>query len=262
MTGETRSFTLENAEPGSYVAQVCAANKTGWSKPAEFTFRVRARYDVMFDPGAGSGGPKDASVLEGESLTIGEKVPALEGFTFAGWTDVQGDNLAKYQPGDTLSVLYDTTFYAVWRAGDAVPAALTVEQMPSHRVYLVGQTLDTDGLILRLTYSDDTASLVTKGYTAEGFSAQETGIQTVTVTYEGLSAAYDVEVVTWFAGDINLDNTVNRDDVMALLWHITFPDQFPISAPADFTGDGKVNRDDVMQILWHITFPDLFLLEA
>jgi hypothetical protein len=262
MTGETRSFTLENAEPGSYVAQVCAANKTGWSKPAEFTFRVRARYDVMFDPGAGSGGPKAASVLEGESLTIGEKVPALEGFTFAGWTDVQGDNLAKYQPGDTLNVLHDTTFYAVWRAGDAVPAALTVEQMPSHRVYLVGQTLDTDGLILRLTYSDDTASLVTKGYTAEGFSAQETGIQTVTVTYEGLSAAYDVEVVTWFAGDINLDNTVNRDDVMALLWHITFPDQFPISAPADFTGDGKVNRDDVMQILWHITFPDLFPLEA
>jgi hypothetical protein len=55
---------------------------------------------------------------------------------------------------------------------------------------------------------------------------------------------------------------VNRDDVIQLLRYITFPDMFPISAPADFTGDGKVNRDDVIQLLRHITFPDLFPLEA
>ena len=54
--------------------------------------------------------------------------------------------------------------------------------------------------------------------------------------------------------------TVDRDDVMALLWHISFPERFTIEAPADFNGDGQVNRDDVMQLLWHISFPDRFPL--
>lgn len=262
MTGESRSFTLENAAPGSYEVEICAANKTGWSPSAKFTFRVRARYAVTFDPGAGSGAPEGRTVLDGDSLTIHEKVPVLEGFAFSGWTDEQGGNLAKYQPGDTLTVLHDTTLHAVWRSADAVPMALTMEQMPTQTVYLVGQNLDTAGMILRLTYSDGTAVLVTKGYTADSFNSEETGIKTVAITYEGLTATYDVEVVTWFAGDVNLDNAVNRDDVIQLLRYITFPDMFPISAPADFTGDGKVNRDDVIQLLRHITFPDLFPLEA
>jgi hypothetical protein len=47
---------------------------------------------------------------------------------------------------------------------------------------------------------------------------------------------------------------------MQLLWHISFPDMFPIDAPADFTGDGIVDKADVMQLLWHISFPDMFPL--
>ena len=29
-------------------------------------------------------------------------------------------------------------------------------------------------------------------------------------------------------GDVNGDGQVNRDDVMQLLWHISFPDRFPL----------------------------------
>ena len=47
---------------------------------------------------------------------------------------------------------------------------------------------------------------------------------------------------------------------MLLLWHISFPDKFHITVPADFTNDGKLARDDVMQLLWHISFPDKFPL--
>ena len=47
---------------------------------------------------------------------------------------------------------------------------------------------------------------------------------------------------------------------MSLLWHITFPGEFPITVPADFTGDGEINRDDVITLLWHITFPTEFPL--
>ena len=61
-------------------------------------------------------------------------------------------------------------------------------------------------------------------------------------------------------GDMDGNRLVDRDDVMQLLWHITFPDMYPLDVPADFTADGKLDRDDVMQLLWHITFPELYPL--
>lgn len=82
----------------------------------------------------------------------------------------------------------------------------------------------------------------------------------VNIACEGLTVTYEVQIVSHLPGDINLDRLVNRDDVMELLWHINFPQQFPVAVPADFTGDGKVNRDDVMHLLWHITFPEMFPL--
>lgn len=61
-------------------------------------------------------------------------------------------------------------------------------------------------------------------------------------------------------GDIDCNFAVNRDDVIALLLHITMPDAFPISVPADFNGDGAVSRDDVIRLLLHVTMPEAFPL--
>ena len=69
-----------------------------------------------------------------------------------------------------------------------------------------------------------------------------------------------MQVLDCIPGDIDLNLTVDKEDVMQLLWHISFPDMFPIDAPADFTGDGIVDKADVMQLLWHISFPDMFPL--
>ncbi len=57
-------------------------------------------------------------------------------------------------------------------------------------------------------------------------------------------------------GDLTLDNSVNNDDVVLLLWNTLFPEDYPISADADFTGDGSVNNDDVVLLLWHTLFPE------
>lgn len=257
-----QSFALTDVLPGSYEIQICAANKTGWSQPAAVQFPVWDVFTLTYDAGEGTGAPADQTVIEGKTLTVSDQTPSREGYEFLGWTEENTAALAKYRPGSIITCHGNTTLYAVWRAADAAPAALTVEQLPLRTVYRTGETLDHSGLILRLIYSDDSAELVSSGYTVEGFSSEATGIKTLTVTYENLTATFDVEVVTYLPGDINLDNRVNRDDVMALLWHITFPEQFPISAPGDFTGDSKVNRDDVMQLLWHITFPEMFPLSA
>ena len=94
----------------------------------------------------------------------------------------------------------------------------------------------------------------------EGYDPDLCETQTLTVTYQDLRTTYQVQVLDHVPGDMDGNRLVDRDDVMQLLWHITFPDMYPLDVPADFTADGKLDRDDVMQLLWHITFPELYPL--
>lgn len=57
-------------------------------------------------------------------------------------------------------------------------------------------------------------------------------------------------------GDIDGNETVDVEDVLALLWHVLFPEDYPINAEADFDGNGMVDVDDVLTLLWHVLFPD------
>ncbi len=64
--------------------------------------------------------------------------------------------------------------------------------------------------------------------------------------------------ITPFApvGDLTGDNAVNNDDVVLLLWHTLFPEDYPLGVSADLTGDNAVNNDDVVLLLWHTLFPE------
>ena len=57
-------------------------------------------------------------------------------------------------------------------------------------------------------------------------------------------------------GDIDGSKNVDVDDVLALLWNVLFPDDYPIDAQADFDGNGATDVDDVLALLWHVLFPD------
>ena len=61
-------------------------------------------------------------------------------------------------------------------------------------------------------------------------------------------------------GDIDGNETVDVDDVMALLWHVLFPEDYPINAEAYFDGNGTVDVDDVLALLWHVLFPEEYPL--
>ena len=48
--------------------------------------------------------------------------------------------------------------------------------------------------------------------------------------------------------------------ILALLWNVLFPDEYPIEAAADFDGNGTIDVDDVLTLLWHVLFPEEYPL--
>lgn len=82
-------------------------------------------------------------------------------------------------------------------AFDAVElSSISIVTQPSKKVYYIGNSLDTSGLQLKLTYSDGSTETVSSGYTTSGFSSTTAGTKTVTVTYEGLTTTFNVTVNT------------------------------------------------------------------
>lgn len=66
----------------------------------------------------------------------------------------------------------------------------------------------------------------------------------------------NMKIITNLIGELNFDGKVDVDDVLALLWNVLFPDEYPIEAEADFDGNGETDVDDVLTLLWHVLFPD------
>ena len=62
------------------------------------------------------------------------------------------------------------------------------------------------------------------------------------------------------AGDINGDTEINNNDVVALMWHVLFPEEYPIDAVADVNADGEINNSDVVALMWHVLFPEEYPL--
>lgn len=258
--GKTQTYELTSMDPGKYEIRVYAVNSTGASEAGRLQFVVKDVYRVSYDLRGGANGPATQSQTMRQVMTLSQTVPTRSGYTFLGWTDTADSNFVTYRPGDSFISDKDVTLYAVWKSNSATLETLSIERLPAQTQYLKGDTLNTEGLTLKLLYSDGSGQLITDGFTAEGFSSDRLGTKTITVTYGGKTVTFDVQIMTYIPGDINLDRLVNRDDVIQLLWHISFPDKFPITVPADFIDDNKVNRDDVMQLLWHVAFPDKFPL--
>ena len=72
--------------------------------------------------------------------------------------------------------------------------SVTIKAKPSKLTYNVGDTLDTTGMKLGVTYSDNTTAEVTSGFTCTPTKLTTAGTQTVTVKYGDASAAFGVTV--------------------------------------------------------------------
>ncbi len=74
------------------------------------------------------------------------------------------------------------------------PEKIEINKKPSKTEYFIGDKLDLKGLSLKLKFADGSSTVVTSGFNASGFSSSSAGTKTVTVSYKGLKASFDVKV--------------------------------------------------------------------
>lgn len=70
-------------------------------------------YTLSYDANGGSGAP--TAQTGSNSYTIPSVRPSRSGYTFLGWSKNRYATAADYSPGGTISLLQDTTLYAVWQ---------------------------------------------------------------------------------------------------------------------------------------------------
>ncbi len=81
--------------------------------------------------------------------------------------------------------------------GDEVQIAqsLTVISEPDKLTYFVGEEINARGITLEAAYADGSAETVTQDFTLEPRTAEKVGTQTITVTYNGAEATFDITVI-------------------------------------------------------------------
>ena len=212
------SFTIRGYT-GSY-AQQYASNRNK-------KFTAIKEYTITYDGNGGLGAPAPQTKTENQGITLSNTQPEREGYTFVGWALTKAATEAAYNPGDVFEIDANTTLYAVWKeivissiSVKTLPAGtqsiavtyeeqstsfdvtvneikltgISIQSMPEKTVYYVGETLDTTGLVLKATYNNGTTKEITSGFTCNPTKLNTAGTQSITVTYQGKTASFDVTV--------------------------------------------------------------------
>lgn len=189
-TGYTFNGWYTAASGGSRVnsSTVISDNTTLYAQWSIETYSV-----VYYDDGC-SNLPPEQSKEHGSTLILSNKVPVKAGYTFKGWATEEGSDTVVYLPGAQYTADDWAILYAVWEKNPATLTSISIENGPSKTVYQIGDTLNTSGLKLKLTYSDNSSQYVTSGFTTSGFSSATAGVKTVTVSYGGKTTNYTVKV--------------------------------------------------------------------
>ena len=122
------------------------------------------------------------------SVTIPESVTSIGGGAFDCSVTIygySGSNAEKYaESNGNVFVAIDTVELT----------SISINSMPGKATYYIGDSLDTSGLTLKLTYSDGSTETVSSGFETSGFSSETAGTKTVTVSYGGKTTSFTVTV--------------------------------------------------------------------
>ncbi len=78
---------------------------------------------------------------------------------------------------------------------DAVILVDSISVSGAKTEFQVGDTFSSEGLVVTATYNNGTTEVISSGYTVSSPDMSKEGKQTVTVTYEGKTATYEINIV-------------------------------------------------------------------
>ncbi len=172
---------------------------------------------------------------------------AITGYTVSGYNALKSGT-------QTITVTYgDFTTSFIVKVGVEV-RKIEIATAPDKTEYFVGEALETEGLTVKVTYTDGSTKIITESYVLEGFDSDTAGTKTVTVQYGGQTATFVVEVkeAEFLYGDANGDQIIDMKDVVLLRKYMAEFDYdlntstVAVEAGADVNGDGVFDMKDVV----------------
>ena len=195
--GDTAWAVIMDPQPESKpqeVAGVTVSSVTITSEPTRKQYELNG-LDILPDL---TGGTIYIKYSNGQSRTCDITRSMISGF----------DNTTEGTKTITVTCGGKTATFTV-SVVKRVLESISIATAPNKTSYIVGEKLDTTGLKVMASYSDNTSTTVTD-YTVTGFNSDAAGEQTITVTYQGKTASFKVNVNARLLESISIATAPNK----------------------------------------------------
>ena len=121
---------------------------------------------------------------------------------------------------------------------------LSINQFPSKTEYKVGETLDTDGLVVMAEYSDSSSEDVTSRTHIELITFDSVGVKTINISYANQSTSFQVTV----RAEPSPDEPTNNVDMKTILIYVAIGVGAVLLIVGILTGVVKVSKKGKVKV--------------
>ncbi len=169
-------------------------------------------------------------------------VPQRESLVFAGWF-TGPDGTGKKITSDSLAIPASRCLYSKW--DPIVDEVLNIVSLPQKQNYTVGESLNTRGLVIGVTYPDGTKENIDEGFYCSPEVLTQAGTQTILVTYGNGSTEFTVNVSSGETKEILINNSQKTVNAANHMYTVDYSgssfNQYEINYSSDCYVKGELN---------------------
>ena len=204
VTVEGNSYHRIFSEPGNYSAYMTAYSSPDYADSNWVYWKVydKTTAELNIDRENTIVGSPIEFTLGGDNcgrFTIGIykngeriKTETIESYSYS-FTPTEPGDYSAYMTAFSKHIEYADSNWVYWTVSDPI-INISIKDLPSKTNYFVGDTLDESGLELIIYHESGTTQTINSGFTCTPTTLNTAGTQTITVTYLGKTATFDVNV--------------------------------------------------------------------